>query len=150
MLAPVIETHLAKNQPEHRSLEAAMHACAARGHALAGSADLAIRSLDLVLPAIERAPVWAMDYILTTCVAATALWIVGRDHHVEPLERSLRTKILPADFRYPMVDARLALAWLCALTERFDEASGWFAEARAVLEEQGRARCAPRSTTTRR
>jgi len=42
-----------------------------------------------------------------------------------------------SDFRYPMVDGRLALAWVCALTGRHGEASEWFAMARTVLDEQG-------------
>jgi hypothetical protein len=36
-----------------------------------------------------------------------------------------------------MVDGRLALARLCALTGRVDEAVSWFAEARRVLVQQG-------------
>jgi hypothetical protein len=46
-------------------------------------------------------------------------------------------KALPADFRWPMVDARLALARLCALDGRFGEATRWFTEARVTLEAQG-------------
>ena len=78
-----------------------------------------------------------MHYVLMTCHAAKALWIVDRSDSAAVFERNLRTKVLPTDFRHPMVDARLALAWLCALTGRFDEASAWFAQARRVLEEQG-------------
>ena len=37
----------------------------------------------------------------------------------------------------PNVDGRLALARLCALRGRWDEAADWFARARTVLEEQG-------------
>jgi hypothetical protein len=29
------------------------------------------------------------------------------------------------------------MAWMCALQGRFDEATGWFAKARVVLDEQG-------------
>jgi hypothetical protein len=36
-----------------------------------------------------------------------------------------------------MVDGRLALARLCALQGRHDEARHWFTEARRVLTEQG-------------
>jgi hypothetical protein len=53
------------------------------------------------------------------------------------VEAALRDKALPADFRFPMVDARLALARLCALDGRDDEASQWFAKARTVLDAQG-------------
>ena len=40
-------------------------------------------------------------------------------------------------FRYPMFDGRLALAQLCALSGRYDEAVEWFQKAREVLDEQG-------------
>ena len=36
-----------------------------------------------------------------------------------------------------MQDGRTALARLCALQRRYDEASEWFAEARVVLDEAG-------------
>ncbi len=49
----------------------------------------------------------------------------------------LFTKVLPPDFRYPMRDARLSMARLCALQHRFDEASSWFNEAREALDDQG-------------
>jgi hypothetical protein len=66
-----------------------------------------------------------------------ALWALGRTDHAELLERNLREKTLAGDFRYPACDARLALARLCALTGRVEEAEGWFEKARAVLDEQG-------------
>jgi hypothetical protein len=65
------------------------------------------------------------------------LWYLGRTDHVEVLERNLREKTLEPDFRYDHCDARLAMARLCALQVRWDEATDWFARARAVLEEQG-------------
>jgi tetratricopeptide (TPR) repeat protein len=65
-----------------------------------------------------------------------ALWVLGRLDHVNVLERNLREKTLAPDFRYVHTDARLALARLCALTGRFDEAREWFEKARQVLEEQ--------------
>ena len=53
------------------------------------------------------------------------------------IEAALRDKVLPGDFRFPMKDARLALARLCALDGRHDEASQWFAKARVTLDAQG-------------
>ena len=38
------------------------------------------------------------------------------------LERNLREKVVEPDFRFPMKDGRLALARLCALQGRDDEA----------------------------
>jgi hypothetical protein len=66
-----------------------------------------------------------------------ALWVLGRLDHADVLERNLREKTLGPDFRYVHTDARLALARLCALTSRPDEAREWFERARQVLEEQG-------------
>jgi hypothetical protein len=53
------------------------------------------------------------------------------------VEAALRDKALPADFRFPMMDARLALARLCVLDGRHEEAGRWFAEARTDLDAQG-------------
>jgi hypothetical protein len=68
--------------------------------------------------------------------AAEALWLLGRLEHADVIERALREKVLPADLISPVADSRLALARLCALTGRFDEAVRWFAEARRNLDEQ--------------
>src|SRR5205085_8842965 len=69
--------------------------------------------------------------------AAGTLWRLQRHDHLEVIETALRDKVIAPDFRYAMVDSRQALAWLCALTGRTEEASIWFAEARRVLGEQG-------------
>ena len=66
-----------------------------------------------------------------------ALWIFERRDHTEVLEQNSGKKTLAPDFRHPHVDPRLALARLCALTGRFDEAREWFEKARHVLDEQG-------------
>ncbi len=129
------------NKAGHR-LEASAIACAAKAAARLGRPDDALRRYRSVLPAIERAPAWAMNYLRTLCDAVETLWIVhgpGRNGHPDlpVLEEALRGKALAADFRFPMMDARLALARLCALDGRYDEAMRWFAEAGTVLAEQG-------------
>ena len=53
------------------------------------------------------------------------------------LEKALLVKAVAADFRFPMVDARLALGRVCAMDGRHAEAMRWFAAARTVLDEQG-------------
>jgi len=63
--------------------------------------------------------------------------MLNRSESAAIVERCIHEKVLPPDFRYPMRDARLALARLCALQGRPDEADNWFAKARAVLDEQG-------------
>src|SRR5262249_8792801 len=123
--------------PEDRWALAAIRAAAAREYAWMGEPDGALALVEAALPALARAPASAGNYTRIACTAAEALWRLGRTDFVDVIERSLRAKVGVSDFRYPMVDGRLALAWVCALTGRHDEASEWFARARAVLEEQG-------------
>ena len=78
-----------------------------------------------------------MNNVRLTCDAAHALWALQRTDHLDVIERNLREKVIAPDFRYPMFDGRMALARLCALSGRFDEAGDWFARARSVLDEQG-------------
>src|SRR5262249_61441094 len=72
-----------------------------------------------------------------TCRCCRALWRLGRAAFAGVLDQTLLAKTLAGDFREPGVDARLAMAQLCALTGRPDEAHQWFERARAVLDEQG-------------
>jgi class 3 adenylate cyclase/tetratricopeptide (TPR) repeat protein len=99
--------------------------------------DDALRWLESVMPAIERAPGSTLFYPLFLSLAVTTLEELGRTDHVEILERNLRTKWLQPDFRFVMTDARMSLAELCGLQGRFDEAAEWFAKARAVLDAEG-------------
>ena len=87
--------------------------------------------------ALSLAPAWAPNYTRTACEVAETLWLLDRRDHLAVVERALRDKALPADFRFPMTDARLALARLCALDGRTDEARQWFDAARVVLDAQG-------------
>jgi hypothetical protein len=92
----------------------------------------------LLVERIESGVLWAPNYTLFVASAAATLWILGRrDPRGAPIERNLREKTIAPDFLYPTVDARLAMAQLCALGRRFDEAIEWFARAREVLDEQG-------------
>jgi hypothetical protein len=100
-------------------------------------ADRAMVLLEQALPAVQRAPGWAPTYPTLVYNAAEVVWLLERLDHVEVLEANLRGKVLEPDFRFPMCDARLALARLCALQDRNDEAVEWFAKARTVLDEQG-------------
>ena len=135
-LAPVGDRLLAEDLPANRWAGAAIRAAAALVYAHAGRGEDARRAIESLLPAIERAAGWAVNYSAILYWSIEALWVLERRDHVEVLERNLRKKTLAPDFRYPHTDARLALARLCALTDRFDEARGWFDAARRVLEEQ--------------
>jgi hypothetical protein len=117
----------------------------ARGFVYAVSAQIAARrgepehAIDLVsrcLPWLERAPAWTVGFPMMAFMATEALWTLERLDHAEVIERSLRETVIPADFRFG-VDGRLALARLCALTGRLDEAHQWFDEARRRLDEEG-------------
>jgi tetratricopeptide (TPR) repeat protein len=113
------------------------YAMVARIHARMGRTDRALRRLASVIPALEKGSCWAENYVQIACDAAETLWLTGRTDHSETIERNLRAKVIAPDVHHPMRDGRLALARLCALQGRCDEAVEWFAKARTVLDEQG-------------
>src|SRR5262249_31173608 len=116
---------------------AVTRAAIARTHARGGHVEAALRQLSSVLAAIERAPGWADGYTRMICDAAETLWLTARTDWIDDIERNLREKVIAPDFRFPMMDGRLALARLRALQRRYEEALEWFAKARTVLDEQG-------------
>jgi len=132
------EALLQQDAPEFRWARAVLFAGAAVAFAKAGRADEALAVLARALPAIERTPVGGEGNLTwVMCGSAWALWLLERTDHIDVIERNLREKVVGPDFRYPMQDGRTALARLCALQGRYDEASRWFAEARKVLDEDG-------------
>jgi class 3 adenylate cyclase len=137
LFLPVTDQLLAADTQEIRWATAAVWTAAASIYAHEQRAHDALRALERVLPAVERAAGWALTYTLLLYLVIDALWVLERTDHAEVLERNLREKTLDPDFRYPHTDARLSLARLCALTGRFDEAREWFEKARHVLDEQG-------------
>jgi len=114
-----------------------VYSVATHASAACGRVDDAMRHLASVVPWLEEAPGWSLGFNRMAAMAAGTLWRLQRLDHLEVIEAALRDKVIAPDFRYAMVDSRLALARLCALTGRAEEASGWFAEARRVLGEQG-------------
>jgi DNA-binding SARP family transcriptional activator len=112
-------------------------AMAARVSARLGRADGALGYLERLVPWLEEAPGWSVHFPCMAGYAAETLWLLERLDHLEVVERALHEKVLAPDFRDIAVDARLALARICALRRRYDRAAGWFAEARRVLGEQG-------------
>ena len=114
-----------------------VRAAIARMHARVGHVERAMWWLGQVLPAIEGAPGWTEHYTRVACDAAESLWLTSRLDSIEVIERNLREKVINPDFHYPMMDGRLAMARVSALQQRDDEALGWFAKARTVLDEQG-------------
>jgi class 3 adenylate cyclase/tetratricopeptide (TPR) repeat protein len=137
LLLPMLERVLAANTLTLRSVTALTLAVSAACYAHARRGEEALRALGSALPGIERAAIWGANYAAVVNCAIEALWMLQRRDHADALERNLREKALAPDFRWPQTDARLALARLCALTGRFDEAREWFEKARRVLDEQG-------------
>ena len=115
---------------------AAVRGAVARAYARLGKGDEALVLIGMILVALERAPAWAIGYTSLACDAAATLWLAERTDHASVIERALQN-VVAIDFRYPMRDARLGLAHLCALQGRDEEAVEWFAQARTVLDEQG-------------
>jgi DNA-binding CsgD family transcriptional regulator len=118
--------------------------------ARSGQTEEAIQGLKTILVALDRgapSPPWSVDstysasvvntYGPMSCDAAATLWLLDRTDHIETIEHGIREKVVAPDFRCPMRDGRHALAQLCALQGRHDEAVAWFAKARKVLDEQG-------------
>ena len=135
--APIIEAALRRNAPEMQYARALLFSIAALAFAQAGREADALANLARALPTIARAPVGEINLPCTTGNSAWALWILQRTDHIKVIERSVREKVVGPDHRFPLQDGRTALARLCALQGRYDEASRWFAEARTVLEEDG-------------
>lgn len=116
---------------------AAIAGIAARNHAHLGRVGRAMGLLARPVRALRQAPAWAPNFARTACEVAETLWLLDRRDHLAVVESALREKALPSDFRFPMTDARQALARLCALDGRPGEAARWFDRARTVLTEQG-------------
>lgn len=116
---------------------AMVRACAAYVFARLQQPELSLQWLSSLPAAVERGAYWEHTYCGTICDAAASLWLLNRNDYSEVFERNIQLKVLPHDFRYPTRDSRLSLGRLCALNNRHDEASDWFAKAREVLDEQG-------------
>ncbi|MGO9454127.1 MAG: ATP-binding protein [Candidatus Binataceae bacterium] len=116
---------------------AGARACVACIYAFIGERESALRELNELPAALEYGAGWTFTYVSTALFAARTVWELNSAAHAEVIERNIRKKVLTPDFRWPSGDSRLALAHLCALQGRYDEAVGWFAKAREVLDEQG-------------
>lgn len=123
--------------PDRHWGSAAIDAISARAEARMGRTTTALGLLGRPVRALRDGPAWAPNYARTACEVAEVLWLLGRRDHLAVVERALRERVLPADFRFPMTDARHAVARLCALDGRRDEARRWFDAARTVLDAQG-------------
>ena len=123
--------------PPIASLLGCLYAWSGRIAARLGRSEEALRSLALLTPWLERAPSWTIGFPVMASHAAETLWVLERDDHLPVIERALRDKVIIPDFRSTGADGRLAMARLCALSGRHDEATSWFTDARRVLSDQG-------------
>jgi hypothetical protein len=137
LAASAVDRLLARDDPATRWGRAATYSVAAVLFTFAGRDQDALRAVRRAMPAIERAGGGVPSYTALICRCCEALWRLDRADFADVLERNLLAKTLAGDFREPGVDARLAMAQLCALTGRPGEAHDWFERARAVLDEQG-------------
>lgn len=112
-----------------------IYAALARVAARLGDSTGAGQFLGHVLPALEALPGWYLNYTRMIVDAAEVLWFTGETGHLAMIEHNLHTKVIAPDFRFPMFDARHALARLATVDGRIDEARKWFAAARVVLHE---------------
>jgi tetratricopeptide (TPR) repeat protein len=134
----LVEALLKQDAPELRWVRAIVYATGAVNFAIAGREEEALAVLSRAVAAMERTPIGDGNLTWVICDAAWALWLLERTDHIEAIERNVRQKVVGPDFRYPMRDGRTALARLCALRSRYDEAEYWFAEARTVLDADGK------------
>jgi class 3 adenylate cyclase len=114
-----------------------LSAVAARAAVRRRDTTEALACVDALLPWLERAPAWTVGLPAVADAAVETLWRLERLDHAPEIERSTLEKVMGPDFRFCGNDGRLALARLCALSRRYDEAVSWFAQARAVCSEQG-------------
>jgi hypothetical protein len=112
-----------------------IYAALARVAARSGDSVGAGELLGNVLPALDALPGWYPNYTRIVVDAAEVLWFTGETEHLGLIERNLHAKVIAPDFRFPMFDARHALARLATVDGRIDEARQWFAAARVVLQE---------------
>jgi class 3 adenylate cyclase len=136
-VASILQSLAATPRPPLAWAMGFVYAALSRIAALEGRDDEALRLLGLLVPWLQLAPAWTVGFPLLPAHAAETLWLLERLNHAPVIERALRDKVVTPDFRAPMVDGRLALARLCAVQGRHDEARSWFTQARGVLAEQG-------------
>ncbi len=128
---------MANPPPQLRWALISAFASHARLMAHRGLVEPAIQLIGNVRVGLERGAPWGITYSIAACDPAAALWVLNRTEHIELIEQSIRDKVLVPDFRFPMREGRLAMAQVCALQGRYDEASSWFAKSREVLDEAG-------------
>ena len=122
--------------PDTRWVSVAVTATASVSCASDGDIDRAVAYIAEAAMSIDIAPGYVPNYSLIACMISQALWILDRTDHLALIERNLLIKVVEPDLRYPEVIPQLALARLCALDGRVDEARAWVGKAREVVISQ--------------
>jgi class 3 adenylate cyclase len=126
-----------ESNPDTRWVTLAVVAANAFAAAFTGSSDEALADIELALTGIELAPGHAPNYGLIACMPVHALWILDRTDHLEVIEANIRSKLVDNGLLYPEVLNELALAQVCALTGRREEAREWVTKGHTFVTAQG-------------
>jgi hypothetical protein len=97
---------------------------------------IAIRHIEAIMPAVERARGSEPNYPLIVHFAVGVHWWLERRDHLGVLRRNLEDKILEPDQRHLETDGRWIAARIASLEGRHDEARAMFDTARAELAVQ--------------
>jgi tetratricopeptide (TPR) repeat protein len=131
---PVLEPLLDQPVVEFNFALPGIRLIAARIYAFLGREADALRLLGTLAP--QDVESFGVGTLGSSGDAVLALWLLERTDSVDAMERVTR-RGLASDFQSPMADWRLSLARLSALQRRYDEATDWFAQARAALDALG-------------
>ena len=105
--------------------------------ARAGRTEPALAAFTVGLDVTERALPGTANLTGSACALADMLWQLDRRDEIAAVERNLRTKVIEPDFCFAEFDGRWAMAQVCALTGRADEARAWFQRAIDRVRDQG-------------
>jgi len=125
------------SHPETRWVSLAVISSLAVSSADSGDIDAAVDYLDQVVVGIDLAPGYAPNYPLIACWSSLALWMLGRTDHLHVIEHNLLTKVIEPDIRCLDIPPQLAVAQLCALDGRIDEARRWATAAHDLVASEG-------------
>jgi hypothetical protein len=125
------------DDPLHRYLGGPARTTLAFLAAQRGDVRTAVEHVTSALPAIEHgAPGVTSGEPNLYFMGIAALHHLDRSDHADLIERNMRQKWLESDIRYPDCEPRLAMARLCSVQRRMDEALEWFSEARALYDSE--------------
>ena len=120
-----------------RWAEAAVFAGLSRLLAIEGRLDDSRAMLDGVLEVLPQAPATVVGTCRLVGDVVAAAWLNQDTRHLPALADAVRRVLVETDFRSAMTDPRHAQARLLGLGGEVEGARRWFADARAVAQEDG-------------